>query len=181
MSRPALLDEDLYERAADLQREIEEEALAKKLKKEKPTDRGTGMTTRRRRKKKVDEDAADNADNSEDLIEEATQIINNLEKERMKKTKKKKRRRHSWSDSSESSDTEISEASDSEEDDEIEQEEEDMAGTSGDIDATENTKERNGKRKRIRSDSSSESAISESNIVDEPRKKVIITRKNEKK
>lgn len=52
MSRPALLDDDLYVRAADLQKEIEEEALAKKTKKEKEK-KGTGMTFKRRKKGQV--------------------------------------------------------------------------------------------------------------------------------
>ncbi|ETN76391.1 Myb-like DNA-binding domain protein [Necator americanus] len=90
MSRPALLDDDLYERAAELQREIEEEALAKKMKKE--TDKGTGMTFKRRKKKQepdVDEpqeDVSVRSDQSEDLVEEASQIIREMEKEKRKRS-----------------------------------------------------------------------------------------------
>ncbi|VDM63058.1 unnamed protein product [Angiostrongylus costaricensis] len=38
LSKPALLDDDLYDRAADIQKEIEKEALAKQTKKERDKD-----------------------------------------------------------------------------------------------------------------------------------------------
>ncbi|EYB95228.1 hypothetical protein Y032_0162g3419 [Ancylostoma ceylanicum] len=106
MSRPALLDDDLYERAADLQKEIEEEALAKKMKKEKDK-KGTGMTFKRRRKKdrEEQEEGEDVSDNSEDLVEEASKIINEMEKEKKKKRKRKARRSRSESSDSEQSDS----------------------------------------------------------------------------
>nr|CDJ97500.1 Hypothetical protein CBG12854 [Haemonchus contortus] len=80
MGKPALLDDDLYERAAILQKEIEEEALNKKLKKMKDLNEAVERKYKPRKKKKKgaeeewDEDTAD-------LVEEAATLIRELERE----------------------------------------------------------------------------------------------------
>uniref|UniRef100_A0A158P8X0 Myb_DNA-bind_7 domain-containing protein n=1 Tax=Angiostrongylus cantonensis TaxID=6313 RepID=A0A158P8X0_ANGCA len=53
LSKPALLDDDLYDRAADIQKEIEKEALAKQTKKERDKDIKVIYKKRGRKQKKA--------------------------------------------------------------------------------------------------------------------------------
>lgn len=95
MSRPALLDEDLYEKAANLQKEIEEEALAKKLKRmpvpkekkikeliEKVVKEKEGGERKKKKRKSIAEQEWSEA--TADLVGEAEEIIRALERERFR-------------------------------------------------------------------------------------------------
>ncbi|WKX92782.1 hypothetical protein Q1695_010653 [Nippostrongylus brasiliensis] len=110
MSRPTLLADDLYERAAAMQKEIEEEALAKKLKKRKERKKQRKLKVQepedpmeaklRRIKRKLMKEANKQWDESTaDLVGEAADLIRQLEREW---SKRKKSRRSSDSSSSDS-------------------------------------------------------------------------------
>ncbi|KHJ88546.1 Myb-like DNA-binding domain protein, partial [Oesophagostomum dentatum] len=185
MSRPALLDDDLYDRAADLQKEIEEEALKKKMKKEKVKAKST--TTRRKRKKKdkdKDKDVEEESDQSDLLANEAEEVIRALEGSTM--TGKKKRKRF-WSyfsgtDSSESN---------GEEESDLEENEENTAGPAeapadNAEDVSENAcvrgkakKKKRRKKNTIQSDSS-EAELSESNAEEQPQQVQLRVREEKK-
>ncbi|KAK6022301.1 hypothetical protein OSTOST_12008, partial [Ostertagia ostertagi] len=102
MGKPALLDDDLYERAATLQKEIEEEALNKKFKKVKDLEREKAKLEKamketpfmeepfmedlmekpikeKKKRKKPEEREWD--ENTADLVEEAATLIRELERE----------------------------------------------------------------------------------------------------
>ncbi|VDL80406.1 unnamed protein product [Nippostrongylus brasiliensis] len=92
MSRPTLLADDLYERAAAMQKEIEEEALAKKLKKRKERKKQRKLKVQepedpmeaklRRIKRKLMKEANKQWDESTaDLVGEAADLIRQLERE----------------------------------------------------------------------------------------------------